>query len=403
VILALVIAVVMLGVALLVTVVIVRSSARKLAAGAVDVPFFRVAASENARTRTRLETAIAALERQHALDLEILNGLSEGVIAVDQDRRIVLANRRSAELFDAAGALVGRPFREVARVTAVFDAFDRAFAGAELVERFSIRAGVAERKIEMRARPLASEAIAAVAVFIDVTQLERLEIIRRNFISDFSHEVRTPLAGLRCAVETYEGYEGMEHLTATEEEQLRRVMSRQLLRLERLVDDLSELSRIESGDLLLARDRVDLRKLVGDLCEDFAERAAQHGVRFVVTGDAVFICADPLRIQQVLSNLIDNAIKYGGEGKEILIGVGAAGGAAEVRITDRGIGIPDGEKEKIFRRFYRIDKSRSQETAGAGLGLAIAKHLILQHHGTIDVESQPGRGATFIVRLPRAQ
>jgi two-component system phosphate regulon sensor histidine kinase PhoR len=403
VILVLAIAVVMLGIALLVTVVIARSSARKLAAGVVDVPFFRVAASENARTRSRLETAIAALERQHVLDLEILNGLSEGVIAVDQDRRIVLANRRSAELFDAAGALVGRPFREVARVTAVFDAFDRAFAGAELVERFSIRAGVGERKIEMRARPLASEAIAAVAVFIDVTQLERLEVMRRNFISDFSHEVRTPLAGLRCAVETYEGYEGMEHLTATEEEQLRRVMLRQLLRLERLVDDLSELSRIESGDLLLARDRVDLRKLVDDLCEDFAERAAQHGVRIVVTGDAVFICADPLRIQQVLSNLIDNAIKYGGEGKEILIGVGAAGGAAEVRITDRGIGIPDGEKEKIFRRFYRIDKSRSQETAGTGLGLAIAKHLILQHHGTIDVESQPGRGATFIVRLPKAQ
>ena len=214
-ILVLAIAVVMLGIALLVTVVIARSSARKLAAGVVDVPFFRVAASENARTRSRLETAIAALERQHVLDLEILNGLSEGVIAVDQDRRIVLANRRSAELFDAAGALVGRPFREVARVTAVFDAFDRAFAGAELVERFSIRAGVAERKIEMRARPLASDAIAAVAVFIDVTQLERLEVIRRNFISDFSHEVRTPLAGLRCAVETYEG---MEHLTATEQE-----------------------------------------------------------------------------------------------------------------------------------------------------------------------------------------
>jgi two-component system, OmpR family, phosphate regulon sensor histidine kinase PhoR len=400
VILVLVIAVVMLGIALLVTVVIARSSARKLAAGAADVPFFRAAAAENARTRSSLETAIAALKRQHALDLEILDGLSEGVLAVDRDRRIVVANRRSAELFDGTGSVVGRPFREVARVTAVFDAFDRAFAGDEVVERFSIRAGVAERKIEMRARPLASDAIAAVAVFIDVTQLERLEVIRRNFISDFSHEVRTPLAGLRCAVETYEG---MEHLTATEQEQLRRVMSRQLLRLERLVDDLSELSRIESGDLLLDRHRIDLRRLVDDLCEDFAERAAQHRVRILVTGEPVFINADPLRIQQALSNLIDNAMKYGGEGKEILIDVAAAGGAAEVRITDRGIGIPDGEKEKIFRRFYRIDKSRSQETAGTGLGLAIAKHLILQHHGTIDVESQPGRGATFIVRLPKAQ
>ena len=337
-----------------------------------------------------LEGEVAALQRQRAIDLEILDGLAEGLLAVDRRRRIVLANRRFAELFQTRD-VVGKPVHEVMRVTAVFEAFDRALAGAESVERFTTRSGIAERTFEMRALPLASEEIAAVAVFIDVTRLERLESIRRNFISDFSHEVRTPLAGLRSAVDTHEN---VEHLTEAEAKQLRRIMARQLSRLERLVDDLSELSRIESGDLMLARQRIDLRKVVDELCEDFADRAT-----FTVSGEDVFVRADPLRIQQALSNLIDNAIKYG-EGKPIEIAVAERGAAAEVRVTDRGEGIAQSEKEKIFHRFYRVDKSRSQETGGTGLGLAIAKHIVLQHHGTIEVESEPGKGSTFIVRLP---
>jgi two-component system phosphate regulon sensor histidine kinase PhoR len=354
--------------------------------------FGRKAREAAARAKAReaqLEAEIAALKRQHAIDLSILDGLTEGVLAVNRARRVVLVNRCFAELFDAHDA-AGRPVHEVVRIAAVFEAFDRALDGAESVERFTTRSGLAERTIEMRALPLASEEIAAVAIFIDVTRLERLESIRRNFISDFSHEVRTPLAGLRSAVDTHEG---IEHLTESEGRQLRRIMSRQLLRLERLVDDLSELSRIESGDLLLARQRIDLRKLVDELCEDFADRAT-----FVVAGENVAVEADPLRLQQALANLIDNAIKYGG-GAPIEITVAQRGETAEVRVRDHGEGIAETEKEKIFRRFYRVDKSRSQDTGGLGLGLAIAKHIVLQHQGTIEVESEPGRGATFIVRL----
>jgi len=354
--------------------------------------FGRKARDAAARAKAReaqLEAEIAALKRERAIDLSILDGLTEGVLAVNRARRVVLVNRCFAELFDADDA-AGRPVHEVVRIAAVFEAFDRALDGAESVERFTTRSGLAERTIEMRALPLASEEIAAVAIFIDVTRLERLESIRRNFISDFSHEVRTPLAGLRSAVDTHEG---MEHLTESEGRQLRRIMSRQLLRLERLVDDLSELSRIESGDLLFARQRIDLRKLVDELCEDFADRAT-----FVVAGENVVVEADPLRLQQALANLIDNAIKYGGSAP-IEITVAQRGDAAEVRVRDHGEGIAETEKEKIFRRFYRVDKSRSQDTGGLGLGLAIAKHIVLQHQGTIEVESEVGRGATFIVRL----
>lgn len=338
----------------------------------------------------RLEAEAAALRQQRAIDAEILNGLAEGLLAVNRERRVVLANRRFVELFDARDA-VGKPLHDVVRVAAVFDAIDRALAGDESIERFTTKRGIDERTIEVRALPLTSEEIAAVAIFIDVSRLERLESIRRNFISDFSHEVRTPLAGLRSAVETHEH---VDQITEPEAQQLRRIMSRQLARLERLVDDLSELSRIESGELKMARQRIDVRKLVDDLCEDFADRA-----KFVVTGESVFVRADPLRIQQALSNLIDNAIKYGG-GKPIEIDVAERGTAAEVRVRDRGEGIEKSEREKIFHRFYRVDKSRSQETGGSGLGLAIAKHIVLQHHGTIEVESEPGEGTTFIVRLP---
>jgi signal transduction histidine kinase len=354
------------------------------------------------RARASLSLQIDADVRQRGVLLQILNGLGEGLLAVDRRRHVVLANPRFGEMFGAGGDLVGRPLTEAARAATVFAAFDAALAGKEASERFPLRNGVAERKIEMRAFPLQAGDIAAVALFLDVTQIERLEQIRRNFISDFSHEVRTPLAGLRSAVESFDL--GAEHISEDEDQQLRRIMSRQLARLDRLVDDLSELSRIESGDIPLDRTMVDLYSLVRDLSEDFADRASQKALRLMVSGAPVRVCADAMRIQQALSNLIDNAIKYGGENDSIEIEVSACGDAGVVSVTDHGEGVSPEERERIFRRFYRVDKSRSQDVSGSGLGLAITKHLVLLHRGTIDVESEPGQGSTFVVRLPlRAQ
>jgi signal transduction histidine kinase len=370
------------------------------------------------QTRARLQVCLAAgvtadrerellrgqntnIATHRELLLQILNGLGEGLLAVDRGRHVVLANPRFAEMFGTSGDLVGRPLSEAARAAAVFAAFDGALTGREASERFPLRSGVAERKIEMRAFPLYADDIAAVALFLDVTHLERLEQIRRNFISDFSHEVRTPLAGLRSAVESFEL--GAEHMSVDEDQQLRRIMMRQLKRLERLVDDLSELSRIESGDMPLDRCEVDLFALVRDLCEDFADRAAQKALRFVVSGNPVRVCADPVRLQQAVSNLIDNALKYGGDNDTIEIDVSAEGENAVVAVTDHGEGVAPEEKERIFRRFYRVDKSRSQDVSGSGLGLAITKHLVLLHRGSVDVVSMPGEGATFYVRIPKAR
>ncbi|HYS54989.1 MAG TPA: ATP-binding protein [Thermoanaerobaculia bacterium] len=350
------------------------------------------------RERGMLVSQLEALHWQRIAHLQMLDGLGEGVLALSSDRRIIIANRRFMELFSIHENVLGKPLSEALRMSRIFEAFDRALDGEESIEHFSVLSGIVEKKIEMRTLPVASEGIAAAALFIDITKTERLEKIRRNFISDFSHEVRTPLAGLRSAVETFDANAG--RLSVEDEQQLRRIMSRQLRRLERLVEDLSELSRIEAGDVALEFRSIDLRRMLDDLCEDFADQAANHRIRFAVEGNSV-ICGDVLRLQQAFSNLLDNAIKYGGDDSQVDVAVIDEPEAGVVRIADHGDGIPESERSKIFRRFYRIDKSRSQDIPGSGLGLAITKHLVLQHGGTIDVESEPGKGATFIVRLPK--
>ena len=355
------------------------------------------------RSRADLARQLSAAEFQNALLQQIMNGMGEGVLAIDRQRRVVLANRRFAAMFNLQAGFVGQPLAAVLRNDSILsgfdDALDHAAGRADSASRFSIRSGIEERKIEMRAFPLPSHDLAAVALFIDVTHVERLEELRREFIADFSHEVRTPLAALKSAVETFEFDRGL--LTEEQESQLRRIMARQLARLERLAQDLSELSHIEAGDLSLERAEIDLRRLIEDLCEDFRDRASQKQLQFVVTGERVRIHGDAMRLQQAFANLLDNAIKYGGEGTSIDIDVSSTSDRGIVRITDHGEGIPREERDRIFRRFYRIDKSRSQEIAGSGLGLAITKHLILQHRGNIEVEGAEGGGATFVVTLPK--
>src|SRR2546430_7540448 len=147
-------------------------------------------------------------------------------------------------------------------------------------------------------------------------------------------------------------------MSADEDQQLRRIMARQIRRLERLVGDLAELSQIEAGDLSLERTEVDLRRLVEDVCEDFAERAAQKKLRFMISGNGARASIDPMRIQQAVANIVDNAIKYGGENNTIDVTVCDRGNAVALRIADHGEGISPAERERIFRRFYRVDKSR---------------------------------------------
>ena len=264
---------------------------------------------------------------------------------------------------------------------------------AALPERVTAGSENHERQIEVRVVPVAaSRDIAAVALFIDVTTIERLQRVRKDFLDDFSHEVRTPLTGLKSAAETLDA----GRLTREHEGQLRQVIQRQIARIERLVTDLSELNQIESGQLVLERRLVNLRVVLSDLCDDFQERT--ESARFSLRGEDTIVPIDALRVQQIFTNLLDNALRHGGGRGEIAVEVGSADGEAFVRVSDEGPGIPPHELERVFHRFYRVDRSRSQP--GTGLGLAIARHLVALHGGSIRAFNRPAGGATFEVRLP---
>ncbi|HEX7150553.1 MAG TPA: ATP-binding protein [Thermoanaerobaculia bacterium] len=368
---------------------------RRVVEGAYDSPIadrtFHGELDELGRAGEEMRTIIVrqrALYAEHrAAMAQIVASLGEGVMAINAQGRIVVTNERVHEIFGNRGGLVGQPFIEAVRKQSIVAALDRALHGQASSERVALSE---ERVLEVRVVPVSgSTEIAAVALFIDITPIERLQRIRKEFLDDFSHEVRTPLAGLRSATETLDhGGIAPEH-----EQQLRSVMLRQLTRIERLVQDLAELNRIESGELVLDRRSVQLRDVVTELCEDFGER-------FTVEGDAI-ASVDPTRVEQIFTNLMDNAMKHGGAGN-VLVELSNSGREAVVRISDEGEGIPPAELERIFHRFYRVDKSRSQNVPGLGLGLAITKHLVLLHGGSIRALNRPGGGATFEVRLPAA-
>ncbi|HEX8171290.1 MAG TPA: ATP-binding protein [Thermoanaerobaculia bacterium] len=343
-----------------------------------------------ARAAERMRATIVrqrdAHEEHRAAMAEIVGSLGEGLLAIDPKGRVAVANERALQMFGAGSDAIGRSALAVVSArpggAAIMTALDAALRGDASTTRVTPDDG---RQIEVRAFPVAaSREIAAVALFIDVTALERLERIRKDFLDDFSHEVRTPLAGLRSAVETFERGE----LGAEAEQQLRQVMQRQILRIERLVKDLSDLNQIESGRLVLERQTLSLREVLAELCDD--------GRGVALHGDAV-ACIDPARAQQIFSNLLDNAARHGGG--EITVDVEPEESEAVVRVSDRGPGIPEGELDRVFHRFHRIDRSRSQP--GTGLGLAIAKHLAALHGGSIRAYNRAGGGATFEVRLPR--
>jgi signal transduction histidine kinase len=343
--------------------------------------------------RTMLVRQRAQYEAHRAAMAEIVASLGEGLLAVDRKGRVVVANPRVAEMFDVDGTLVGKTAIEVARKQPVVHAIDCALRGEASVERLTAGSSDNERQIEVRAFPVAASLeIAAVALFIDVTQIEKLQRVRRDFLDDFSHEVRTPLAGLRSAAETLQ----QGGLSPDAEEQLRNVMQRQLARIERLVKDVAELNQIESGDLVLQRKLVSLREVVAGVCEDFQNRAAD--ARIAIRGDDVEASIDEARAQQIFMNLLDNAWKHGGRNGDIAVEVTRDAHDALVRVSDHGPGIPQGDIDRIFHRFFRVDRSRS--TPGTGLGLAIAKHLAALHGGSIHAWNRPEGGATFEVRLP---
>jgi two-component system phosphate regulon sensor histidine kinase PhoR len=354
----------------------------------------------------RLREKIHDLEQEQAKATAILDGMIEGVIAVDEREAIVLTNERARVMFGLTGVRAeGRPFLEVVRNADLHEIFrqSRTTAGGVVGREVRLTHPVA-RTLEAHAVSLRLGAVerGVVIVLHDVTALRRLEQVRTEFVANVSHELRTPLTAIQGYLETLLGG------ALEERENARRFLDiafRHTERLGRLLNDLTDLSNIELGKVILRRGPTRVEDVVESTLAIIQPRADAGRVTLGtrLPSDLPAVHADHDRLAQILINLVDNAVKYTPpEGRVWVSARAGRAGIVEIEVTDTGIGIPRVDLPRITERFYRVDKARSRELGGTGLGLAIVKHLVIAHGGELSVESEQGEGTTVRFTLPTA-
>ncbi len=343
-----------------------------------------------------------------------MDSMREGVLMVDQGMRVVGSNRAARDLFDAVdGELVARRLTELTRNSSIHAAFLAALERGERGE-VKVETQIGERRVfDLQVAPLhqptrgqAADGGAnggirgAVGVFFDITRLERLERVRQEFLSNVSHELRTPLTAIITFVETLEG--GAIDDPAHNRRFLS-VIRRNSERMHNLIDDILELSAIEAGTVTVEVGAVRLHSLVGECVTALTATAdEQQVVLHNEVAPDTFVYADARRLEQMLANLVHNAIKFNREGGTVHVRHERHGTRDRISVTDTGEGIAPEHIERIFERFYRVDRARSRALGGTGLGLAIVKHLARAHGGEATVRSTPNQGSTFAVELPAA-
>jgi two-component system phosphate regulon sensor histidine kinase PhoR len=329
----------------------------------------------------------------------------EGVLVTDARGVVLLANSRLRELYGIAHEVVGRPLLEGIR-HAELDALlnEVAESGERVTRTFTLSGRQPRTVVRVQAARFpqgAGPRAGTVAVFHDISELERLESVRRDFVANASHELRTPLTAIHGFAETL--LSGGDRLSEAERRSYLEVIDRHARRLANIVNDLLALSTIETGKLRIEPTHLDVAELVRSVIRDFEPHFAERrlAVRCEVTGD-VKAWADPRALEQIVTNLLDNAVKYTEPGGEVEVRVEESRTRVRVTVCDTGIGIPEADLSRIFERFYRVDRARSRALGGTGLGLSIVKHLVQSMGGEISVESRVGHGSTFSFNLPRA-
>ncbi len=358
------------------------------------------------RMAAQLSGAIDSLTRERGEREAILASMVEGVVAVGRDGQILRVNRAAGRLLgiDAATA-TGQSLEETIRLPDLHRLAWSALETEESAEDEIVRREEGEQFLQVRCTRLCGadgREMGVLVVLRDVTRLRRLQTVRRDFVANVSHELNTPITSIKGFVET------LREGAAQDPEKSGRfldIIGRQADRLSALIEDLLALSRIESDDEAgrVERVRSDLRPVLDDAVQDCAEMAAERGIRIVVRcPDPLWAPVNVLLIQQAVGNLLDNAIKYSEAGGEVVVEAEATGDGISIRVRDRGCGIAAEHLPRLFERFYRADKGRSRDLGGTGLGLAIVKHILQAHGGTVSVESTPGKGSVFTLRLPAA-
>lgn len=345
-------------------------------------------------TAARLEASFRALETKQRELAALLDSMQEGVVAVDAGGRISWTNAVMQRI--APGAIrQGHALVHAVRDPEVLACVEAALTTREL-RRGKATSVVPARIFEVNAAPTPDGG--AVAVLHDVTEIERAEKTRRDFVANVSHELRTPLTSISGYVETL--LEDTIELPAHAREFLA-IILKNATRMNRLTEDLLALASVESGDYKVKLRPVSAAALVQDAIESLAGMVIDSDVTLESAGAPdVVVLADEDALTQVFGNLVENAMKYGKGGKRVLVGARELEDCVEFSVQDFGPGIASEHLSRIFERFYRVDKARSRESGGTGLGLAIAKHIVMAHGGTIRVESELGSGSTFLFTLP---
>lgn len=332
-----------------------------------------------------------------------MGSMREGLLVVDKDMRVVASNSAAHKLFNPSlPRLNSQRLTELTRNPAIYSAF---LDGLKGVERSGVKVethGPDRQVFDLRVVPISGGngdgAEGALGVFFDITRTERLELVRQEFLSNVSHELRTPLTAIIAFVETLETGAMQDPETS---QRFLSIIRKNASRMHSLLDDILELTAIEGGNVTLRPASVDLHEVVNDVCASFAVKAAAHGVSLENRIEpGVVVYADSRRLEQMLTNLIDNGIKFSREGGTVTVRH-EPGERDRIRVEDNGDGIPAQHLERLFERFYRIDRARSRDMGGTGLGLAIVKHLALLHGGEVTIDSVLGKGSIFTIHLPK--
>ena len=357
----------------------------------------RRAAEIEASHRQQQQTSLDAQAQQKVL----FDSMLEGLLLLDRSRKIYLANRAFKSLFGVKTELRGKTVVEALRLHELDELLQRAETEKQVLDYEIKLPGLSERWLQVNAAAItnaAGERDGTILVFHDLTRLKQLERQREEFVANVSHELRTPLSLIKGYVETL--LDGARDNPEVAERFLK-IIERNANRLDLLIQDLLAISALESGRMTLALQAVDLHALVEKVFSHLHTKAENKTVQLVNELPALIANGDANRLDQVLANLVDNAIKYGRvNGSVVVGGKKLADGRLEIFVRDDGPGIPPEALERVFERFYRVDKARSRDQGVTGLGLAIVKHIVHAHGGEVRVESELGRGATFFFTLP---
>lgn len=377
---------------------VLTSQHKRIALPSSDDELGRIAGSVNELAEERAKT-IAELVKERDRRNAVLQGVNEGLIAIDRDGRIELMNPAARRLLGipAAHEPEGRKLVETVRVPDLVDLAERGKRDPGSAE---ISLGEPARSLLVQTTPLAATS-GSVLVLHDVTELRQMESMRRDLVANVSHELRTPVSIIRANAETL--LDGALE-DPTQAKSFVQAMLRHAERLSNLLSDLLDLSRIEGGARALRLENVGLRQAAQRALDTLSRAAKNKNVTLRIAIDGELAAhADAQALDQVLVNLLDNAIKYSFDGGSVEVTASQQNGTVRLVVTDDGPGIQDKHRSRVFERFYRVDAGRSRAVGGTGLGLSIVKHLVSLMQGSVGVDPVTPHGSAFWVHLPGAK